>query len=49
MPDIERFFPNSQVMTIEESGHNVHVENKPAFVSAVTYFAEDVLGENARS
>jgi len=43
-PAITRHFPASQLMTIADAAHNVHVQNKAAFVSAVAYFAEDVMG-----
>lgn len=39
---IHRHFPKARIMTISAAGHNVHVENRSAFVEAVLAFIEGV-------
>lgn len=43
-PFIHRFFPNSSIVVIENSGHNVHIDNTEALVRAVRGFAEGLKG-----
>lgn len=41
-PAIRGYFPNSKVVVIEKSGHNVHVENTEGLIKAMNMFKEDV-------
>ena len=41
--EILNYFPNAQIETIDDAGHDVHVESRPVFVEKISAFLDKCL------